>query len=195
MSSTGKTAEFACRLRAALGSAIVVVSLFLVTFQSQAARICTITVTPLAFGTYMPGTPAPVDSTALIQVSCIGDPDPGQPGFYTLGIGGGTSGNPASRYMPSAGPTQLSYNLFQDAGFTTVWGDGTSGTSPIAQAFPGAMGMGMGMGMGLGLGNGMGMGMGTPPFNANHTVYGRAPAGQDPAPGTYSDTPIVTIEF
>lgn len=37
--------------------------------------------------------------------------------------------------------------------------------------------------------------MGTPPFNADHTVYGRAPAGQDPAPGAYIDVPIVTINF
>lgn len=173
----------------------------------EAARACTVTVFPLAFGVYAPATPTPVDSTGLIQISCVGDPDPGQPGFYTISISGGTSGNPANRYMPSGPSGQLSYNLYQDATLTTIWGDGTAGTAPIAQAFPGAMGMGMGFGMGMGMGMGMGigigigmgmgmgMGMGTPPFNANHTVYGRAPAGQDPAPGTYSDTPIVTIEF
>jgi spore coat protein U-like protein len=148
--------------------------------ETQAARTCTVTVFPLAFGVYTPITPTPVDSTALIQVACVGDPDPGDPGFYTIGISGGASGDPASRYMPS-GPSRLSYNLFQDASFTTIWGDGSSGTNRIAQPFP--------------IVGGMGMGMGTPPFNMDHTVYGRSFAGQDPAPGNYADAPIVTIEF
>jgi len=71
--------------------------LILVTAHLEAARTCTITVSPLAFGNYPPATPAPVDSTALIQVGCSGDPDPGQPGFYTLRIDGGTSGDPGCR--------------------------------------------------------------------------------------------------
>ncbi len=41
---------------------------------------------------------------------------------------------------------------------------------------------------------GMGMGMGNL-FNANYTVYGRSFASQNPAPGTYADAPIVTIQF
>jgi len=159
-------------------------SALLAATTADAARSCTVTVFPLAFGVYTPITPTPVDSTALIQVNCVGDPDPGDPGFYTIAIGGGSSGDPASRYMPS-GPSRLNYNLFQDATFTTVWGDGNSGTNRIAQPFPVIGGMGMGMGMG----------MGTPPFNMDHTVYGRSFAGQDPAPGNYADAPIVTIEF
>ena len=129
---------------------------------------------PLPFGIYPPATATPVDSTALIQVACVGAPDAGQPGFYTLRIDGGTSGDPANRYMPS-GPNQLNYNVYQDAAYTTIWGDGTSGTSPVVQTIPGGM-------------SGMA-------FNMDHTVYGRSFASQDPPPGLYSDTPIVTIEF
>ncbi len=167
----------ASRLGARSLSAVVAVSLLMVVTQLDAARTCTITVFPLPFGIYPPATPTPVDSTALIQDACVGDPDPPQPNFYTLRIDGGTSGDPANRYMPS-GPNQLNYNLYQDAAYTTIWGDGTSGTSPVVQPF------GMG-GMG-------GMGMG---FNMDHTVYGRSFASQDPPPGAYADTPIVTIEF
>ena len=81
--------------------------------------------------------------------------------------------------MPS-GPNPLNYNLYQDAAHTTIWSDGTFGTSPVVQALPPGMG-----GMG-------GMGMG---FNMNHTVYGRSFTSQDPPPGAYADIPIVTIEF
>ena len=155
-------------------SAIVAVSSLLMVTQVDAARTCTITVFPLPFGIYPPATPAPVDSTALIQVACSGKPDAGQPGFYTLRIDGGTSGDPASRYMPS-GPNQLNYNLYQDAAYTTIWGDGTSSTSPVVQTLPPGM-------------SGMA-------FNMDHTVYGRSFASQDPPPGAYADVPIVTIEF
>ncbi len=163
----------------------------------EAARTCTITVSGLAFGSYVPARPTPLDSAATIQVTCVGDPDPGQNG-YTISIDGGNSGSAAARHMLSGG-NQLNYNLYQDAAFTTVWGDGTSGGSTVTQNLPGAMGMGMGMGMGLGLalgmGTGMGMGLATTITNSNHTVYGRAPALQDPVPGSYADAPIVTIEF
>ena len=162
--------------------------LFVQPMPLDAARTCSITVSGLAFGNYPPATPTPVDSTALIQVQCVGNPDPGQLG-YVIRIDGGSSGDPASRFMPS-GPSQLDYNLYQDPARTTVWGDGTSGTLPVVQLLPGGMGMGMGMGMGGGMGMGMGMGI-----TVNHTVYGRSFASQDPAPGAYSDTPIVTIEF
>ena len=158
-------------------SVFVAASMLLPAPQIEAARTCTITVFPLGFGNYPPATPTPVDSTALIQVSCNGNPDPGQPGFYTVRIDGGTSGDPANRYMPS-GPNQLDYNLYQDAAYTTIWGDGTSGTSPVVQALPAGMGMGMGA-----------------PFNMDHTVYGRSFSSQDPPPGAYADVPIVTIEF
>ena len=48
--------------------------------------------------------------------------------------------------------------------------------------------------MGMGTGMGMGMGIGAP-ITIDHTVYGRSFAGQDPVPGAYADTPIVTVEF
>ncbi len=66
-------------------------------------------------------------------------------------------------------------NSYQHAAYTTIWGDGTSSTSPVVQALPPGM-------------SGMA-------FNMDHTVYGRSFASQDPPPGAYADVPIVTIEF
>lgn len=175
--------------------ALISISLSVPIAPIMAARTCTISLSGLAFGTYSPGTPVAIDSAASIQVTCVGDPDPGQNG-YTISIDGGSSGTAASRYMVS-GVNTLSYNLYQDATFTTVWGDGISGGSTLTQNLPGAMGMGMGLGLAAGTGMGMGMGMGlaTTLIDSSHTVYGRTPALQDPVPGSYADAPIVTIEF
>lgn len=40
----------------------------------------------------------------------------------------GQSGNPAQRYLTN-GKDQLYYNLFTNSGRSTVWGDGSNGTS------------------------------------------------------------------
>ena len=149
--------------------------LALAPFPLHAQRTCSIFVSGMAFGTYTPGTPAPLDSRSWILVRCIGNRAPSQPSFYTIRINGGASSDPANRYMQSVGG-QLNYNLYQNAARTTIWGDGTSGTTPVFG----------GMGMGLGFGNRRWY---------FHRVYGRSFGGQDPPPGAYSDGPIVTIEF
>lgn len=183
----GSSARRESPVRRILAFSTAVIAAVLVTpTELEAARTCTITVTAVAFGNYPPTTTTPVDSTGLIQVACVGTPDTGQPDFYTIRISGGTSGNPADRQMRS-GVNPLSYNLFQDATLTTVWGDGTGGTTPLVQSVSG-------MGMGMAIGFGMGMGMASD-FTVDHPVYGRSFAGQDPAPGSYADTPIVTIDF
>jgi spore coat protein U-like protein len=69
------------------------------------------------------------------------------------------------------GAEALAYNLFTDAARTSVWGDGTSGTSVYSRA--------------------------NPPNNSNVnlTVYGQIPPGQDVSAGTFSDTVSATINF
>jgi spore coat protein U-like protein len=69
------------------------------------------------------------------------------------------------------GAESLTYNLYRDAAFATVWGDG-SGTTGTYQ-------------------------IGNPPnnLNVNLTVYGRVPALQDVSAGSYSDTVIATVNF
>lgn len=85
---------------------------------------------------------------------------------YTLTISPG-AGSYASRAMTN-GPHRLNYNLFTDATHTTVWGDGTGGSASVA----GAGGI-----------------------TANHTVYGRVPAGQNAYVGAYGDNLTVTLTF
>lgn len=85
---------------------------------------------------------------------------------YTISLSTG-AGTYANRRMSSAGNV-LNYNLYTDLNRITVWGDGSAGTSTVA-------------------GNAS---------SANHTVYGRIPAGQNTARvGSYADSVTITLSF
>ena len=146
------------------------IGFLLVTESALAARSCNIRVWPTNFGNYIPGTPVPLDATGRIRVRCRGRPSGSQPNYYVLRIDGGITGNPANREMRQ-GVNLLAYNLFKDAARTTIWGDGTNGTTPVIQAITRRN------------------------VNINHTVYGRAYANQDPRVGVFQDVVTVTIEF
>jgi spore coat protein U domain-containing protein, fimbrial subunit CupE1/2/3/6 len=88
-----------------------------------------------------------------------------KPYSISLSSGSGTFG---SRTLTSTVGT-LAYNLFLDPTHLSIWGDGSSGTSTIT---------------GTGTGS-----------NVNTPVYGRIPAGQNVAVGTYSDLITVTVTF
>ncbi len=64
----------------------------------------------------------------------------------------------------------LNYNLYLDAARTSIWGDGTGGTALFTVAIPSGKAV-------------------------NVTIFGRIPAGQDVAAGSYSDSIVVTIQF
>jgi spore coat protein U-like protein len=87
--------------------------------------------------------------------------------LYTVALSAG-SGSYASRALRS-GPNVLNYNLYVDFPRLLIWGDGTPATNLV---------------------NGIGTGA-----TLHHTVYGRVPAGQNAAVGTYSDSIIVTVNF
>ncbi|HUJ28044.1 MAG TPA: spore coat protein U domain-containing protein, partial [Myxococcales bacterium] len=79
----------------------------------------------------------------------------------------GSSGTFTARIMRN-GAEALAYNLYTDATYTTVLGDGTGGSGTL-DAPPGLF--------------------------ASLRIYARAPALQDVAVGTYSDTIVVTFTF
>jgi spore coat protein U-like protein len=88
---------------------------------------------------------------------------------YTVALDGGLSGavNPAQRKMSQASAT-ITYGLYQDASRVTPWGDSV-GVNTMA-----------------GIGSGLAQ---------TFTVYGRVPAQNTPAPGTYADTVVLTISY
>lgn len=134
---------------------------------------CGVTTTNVAFGSYSPLAFGNTDSTGSVKVSCGGVAGLLIP--FNIGISAGNSGSYASRRLKS-GANLLAYNLYTDASYTTVWGDGSS-ASQLVNA-----------GVTLDV-------LGLSPTQ-NFYVYGRIPGRQLTAvPGAYSDTISVTLTY
>ncbi len=119
----------------------------------------------LAFGVYDPLSASNADSSSTLSYRC----PQGQP--LRISLDAGLAGSFAAREM-TMGSERLRYNLYLDAARTIVWGDGTGGS----QVGPGVVSHGA---------------SGT----TTAYVFGRIPAGQDAAAGTYGDTIRVTFEL
>jgi spore coat protein U-like protein len=136
---------------------------------------CTCSVTRadnIAFGNYQPFSSSDIDVAGTVEVYC----------FVTLGVTASIdimlSRGSSSSYLPRtmmSGSNPLNYNLYTNSSRTTIWGDGTGGTSIITRNFI------------LGL-------LGS--ITLTDTVYARLPAGQTTAAvGSYSDTITLTVEY
>jgi spore coat protein U-like protein len=138
------------------------------------AATCTVSATPISFGTYIPSNAGPTDDTARVQVTCTAI---NQTVSYTIALNAGlnSGGSFANRRMKN-GTSFLSYQIYRDSAHTTVWGDGTGGTSTVTGSFNCAVAC--------------------TNTKRNHTTYGRLPALQWTAsPGAHTDTITVTITF
>jgi len=87
-----------------------------------AAQLCSITATPVTFGSYDVLAPAPLDSMGSVTYQCL----IGVNVIITLSRGSAPSFAP--RRMTN-GAEALGYNLYLNPGRTIVWGDGSGGTS------------------------------------------------------------------
>jgi len=142
-----------------------------------AAVDCSVSATGVAFGVYDPFAATPDDSVGTISVTCRHVPPTRAERInYTVTLSAGSSGAYSQRRM-SAGTEQLGYNLYADGARSRVWADGGSATMTITGS----------MVVGPGVGNGT--------RTATHTIYGRIPALQDVAPGSYTDSIVVTLSF
>ncbi len=135
------------------------------------AVTCSVASAGLSFGQYNPFRGAPNDSVGTITLSCSGAS--GTDVAYVVRIGPGASGTPTARVMRSASGWSLGYNLYTDPARSLVWGDGTGGTRVVADAFT------------LG-----GMGQ-----TRRYQVFGRTFERQNVAPGVYSDSLVLSVEF
>jgi spore coat protein U-like protein len=131
---------------------------------------CSVSATDLAFGPYDVHQGTPTDGAGSVSVNCT---------FliavllsYEIRLSTGQSGTYGTRTM-QGGTYDLDYNLYTDSTRTTVWGDGGGGTGTISYAALIALLV----------------------HNASYTVYGRIPALQNVAAGSYSDTITVTLEY
>jgi spore coat protein U-like protein len=124
----------------------------------------TAAVPDLAFGTYDPYGAAPgLDADTFFQFRCNNKV------FVQVQIGQGGSYS-GGRRMAGGTADFLRYDLYQDAGRNTLWGN-TVGTDTWDFPMP----------------------------NGNwftKWIYGRIPSGQDPSPGNYADNAVtITVNY
>ena len=151
------------------GRAAALACAALALFAAPAARAaisCTAAASGVSFGIYTPLQASALQANGTISISCTGV-------LYdvaTVSLSPGMSGNYATRTLTS-GAAVLDYNLYTSAADSTVWGNG-SGSSSTVQAV---------------------IWFFAP--TTTLTVYGAVGSGQDPAPGTYTDTITVSVSY
>jgi spore coat protein U-like protein len=136
----------------------------LVSAAGRAEGACTVSTTGASFGTYDVFNTSANASTGTITYRC-GNSDKD----ILITLSKGSSSTFTTRTLTN-GTEVLEYNLYRDATFSSIWGDGTSGTATYTIRNP-------------------------PNQDVILTVYGRVPALQDVATGSYADAVIVTINF
>jgi spore coat protein U-like protein len=144
---------------------------FMIAAGPALAQSCNFTISDLIFGSINLAANTPFTSTATYSASCTGTANtivrtcPN----IDVGSGGSASGNP--RFLLN-GATQLNFNLYQDGGYSSVWGSNLWGfagsyASPTIEVTL----------------NGSGSG------SASQTLFGQISAGQRTLPaGLYSSS-------
>ena len=123
---------------------------------------CAVTANPVAFATSSLLTTA-LSASGSVVPNCTNT----TPYTVSLDAGTGTGATVAARKMTGPSSATVTYSLYQDAGFGTVWGN-TAGST-------------------VG-----GTGSGSP---QSITVYGKVPVQAAPAPGAYADVVGVTVAY
>lgn len=138
--------------------------------SSTVVNNCTVSTAPVAFGDYDPVSANDAtarDATGTVTVTCTSG------AAATVKLGQGANADPGSTDAAplrrlTDGTNFLSYQLYSDAGRTTVWGN--DGATDVDHTGTGAA--------------------------VDLTVYGRIAAGQNTVPaGSYTDTVLVTVSF
>lgn len=158
--------------------------------SSARAATCTVSATAVSFVDY-DRLSSPLDSFGSVVVTCTGGVSIlgaviTENVSYSILLSTGSSGSYTSRSMQAqAGANMLQYNLYSEANYTTIWGDGiNAGTGVVSGGFS-LRGTGGLLGV-----------LATPETeHLSHPVYGRIPAGQNVPAGIYEDTITVTVNY
>jgi spore coat protein U-like protein len=162
-----KIALVAAGLAALVGAAAADAGTATGTFTVQAtiSSACSVTATTLNFGTYSPSAASALTGSSTVSVNCTS----GSP--YTVALNVGSGGGSFTTRTLLNGINTLNYNLYRDAAYSQVWGDGSGSTYTVA-----------GTGSGLLTSN-------------NITVYGEIPISQDKPTGAYTSLITVTVSY
>jgi spore coat protein U-like protein len=144
------------------------------TSAACAAVSCSVSAVGPAFGVYSPANASAALANGSITATCTllsgGTTTVNLVSSYSTG----SSGTYAARTMLS-GTQALSYNLYFDAAYTQIRGNGTGGSSQGGATFT--------------------LTSSAPTGSTTSVIYGRVPALQDVGAGAYSDTIIVTVTY
>ncbi len=133
------------------------------TVNATVLGVCTIDPATLAFGNYDP-TVANTDASATITVHCTSGSS------YWIGLGLGSHASGAARRMAGGAAEFLTYELYRDAGRSTIWDNAAVAPSTANNAAPGYS-------------------------DYTATVYGRVAGGQTVSTGNYTDSVTMTVNF
>ena len=148
---------------------VLILSLLLMG-EARAATSCRITgVGNVNFGVYDPFAASPNDSgQGSVSVGCDSNPWT----TFTVSIGPGSAGvfTPWRTMEHVTTGEPMNYNLYTSSARTTIWGDGTQGTSTVS---------------------------GSSKKNNPRTlqIYGRIPIAQDVRNGNFSDVLVITVNW
>jgi spore coat protein U-like protein len=142
--------------------------------SAHAAATCTAAATGPVFGVYNPLNASPTLANGTVSVTCTWTGG----GTTTVNVvssySAGNSGSYATRFMLS-GVNRLNYNLYYDAAFTQIRGNGTGGSQTGGATLV--------------------VSNATRTASASSVIYGRIPAGQNAVPGSYLDTITMTVTY
>ncbi len=127
---------------------------------------CNVGASSISFLDYDVFSASSKDTTGTITVSC----DKAAQVTISIGISPTSRSFNPRQMQHQSGPDVMNYNLFTNSQRTTIWGDGTGGTSSVS-----------------------GTARKNSPLVA--TVYGRIPAGQDVSAGQYRETLSVIVTW
>ena len=160
------TAAAVCAAVAAPAPALAATATSNLSVTSTVINNCTISTAALAFGNYDPvnvNAAAPLDGTGTVTIACT------KGSTATIGLGLGSNASGATRRMTDGGGNFLTYEMYQEVAYSTVWGSaGAALLSPVAAPSKAAR---------------------------NFTVYGRVTSNQDVSAGNYTDTVVATVNF
>ena len=135
------------------------------TVSAAVANNCTIATSTVAFGDYDPvvaNASLALDASGQVTIACT----KGAVTQIELSTGSNASG---SVRRLSSGTDFLTYELYSNAGRSTVWGTGAANDLDVVAA--------------------------PSKVARSFSVYGRVAANQDVFAGTYSDTVVATVNF
>lgn len=129
-------------------------------------QTCSVTTSNVVFPDYDVFAASDTTTAGTVRFQCT----KGQPTPISITLTGGSLLN-GSRSLSGTGlADRLGYNLFRDAAYTQVWGDGTSGTSVYS------------------VNNRTAAEVSVP-------IYARIPKNQDVSVGSYTDTITATLNY